>query len=113
MDFEARLRPEARMLIGRSAVRGGHGGPLAIDDLRVSSVARQPAELGVRGALEPDAHTLLLLSFDGLSAEEPVLRPDYAAVDGVEPRPLPAWCKLVEGRYGAAVALSPKAFQGR
>jgi len=120
-DFEARLHTTAQILLGRGATRSGRGGPVTIDELRISSVARKTEELGSRGPLKPDPYTTLLLTFDtteaaGLRTVRPVAaRADVEQWRLVEAKPteskeavrlLPNYVSLTTGKFGQGLSLS-------
>ena len=121
VDFEARLHTSAQILLGRGATRSGRGGPVTIDELRISSVARTPMDLGFHGPLKPDLYTTLLLTFDtteaaGLPTVCPVAaRTDVEQWRFVEAKPqepkgtarlLPNYVSLVTGKFGQGSSLS-------
>lgn len=80
-------------------------GHMILDDLRFSSVARRPDELGFHGRLAIDPYTTLLEDFEA-----------EFTLDG-ETRTTPAWtftgaaglpskhCRFTDGRFGRALAL--------
>lgn len=80
-------------------------GRMVIDELRVSSVAREPRELGVHGKLAPDLYTRILDGFetgfdaDGKQRTQP--RVMFAGDGGLPSR----HCEFVTGRFGAGLAL--------
>jgi hypothetical protein len=90
MGFDALMHKDAELRLGWAAGRSGRGSLVVIDELRVSSVARKPEDLGNRGRLNADALTTLLLTFD-----------DPAALD-VE---LPPYAGFVEGKFGMGLKL--------
>lgn len=78
---------------------------MTIDEVRVSSVARNPEELGVNvGELKPDAFTTVLDPFesdytpDGKTATRPI-----AIFNGEGGLPS-AHCRFVEGKFGKGLA---------
>ena len=79
---------------------------MVIDDLRVSTVARRPDELGFAvGKLSPDPFTAVLDSFeadfepDGKTATRPALI--LSGPGGVPSK----GCAFVPGRFGKALSL--------
>jgi hypothetical protein len=78
---------------------------LAIDDLRISSVARAPEESGFHQApLQPDPQTLLLLDFEeavgGMVRPAVMVRADGPAEFAIEGG------RIVEGKAGRGLALT-------
>lgn len=103
------LTPDARLCIGGWPKAYLPSNMAAIDDLRISSVARPPAELGASGPLKPDRHTLFLMSFDSL--DKASLSIDAAATSiAARPLNLPANMSLIPGKFGLALSLNRKAF---
>ncbi|MFW6060274.1 MAG: LamG-like jellyroll fold domain-containing protein [Phycisphaeraceae bacterium] len=100
-DSTLMIFPDAMLALGE--------GRIAIDELRLSSVARPHGQLGHDGALEPDSATLLLMRFDELPSNdtsELTLAPDWAATSaGRKTRPLPDHVRVTEGRFGQALQL--------
>lgn len=111
MEFPYRVaRPvpgDARIVIGHP---GGAGfNRIVIDEVRISSIARAPEDLGFHHApLQPDPHTLLLLDFeqivegdDGFALHPLVMAradaPETFAIRGG---------RIVEGRTGQGFALT-------
>lgn len=83
---------------------------LAIDDLRVSSVARTPEALGFhQSPLQPDAVTLLLDSFDQIETREgKVTTTPLVVANTASPRSYPvAGGRLIPGKSGQGFAFSP------
>ncbi|MFZ4695737.1 MAG: LamG-like jellyroll fold domain-containing protein [Verrucomicrobiia bacterium] len=96
--------------VGRHPIRVGDkwntNGKFAVDDLRVSSVARAVEQLGFAvGALKPDPSTRILDSFeesfepDGKTRTRPKV-----IVSGEGGLPSPG-CRFVEGKFGKALSL--------
>ena len=79
---------------------------MVIDELRISTVARRPDELGCHGRLEVDPYTLVLDSFDGRFTPDGKKRTQSAAVfAGVGGLPSKQ-CEFVGGRFGKGLAFS-------
>lgn len=80
-------------------------GRMVIDELRVSSVAREPHELGAHGKMAADPYTRILDPFetafdpDGTKCTQPQVM--FAGQGGLPSR----YCEFVEGRFGAGLAL--------
>jgi len=80
-------------------------GRMAIDEFRVSSVARRPDELGFHGRLAPDPFTMILDDFeaeftpDGKRRTTPLV---IFAGDGGLPDKR---CEFVDGKFGKGLAL--------
>ena len=107
----ARPVPEvARIVIGHPEVSSFNR--LAIDDLRISSVARAPEALGFHQApLQADPQTLLLLDFEQIEERDGqmLLRPAVMVLaDAAEAYPLMGG-RIIEGRAGQALALTTAA----
>ncbi len=83
---------------------------VALDDLRISSVARSPEELGFAiSPLQPDPYTLLLDSFDHIADRDGHLisTPEVLA-DATLPREYElSGGRVIEGQSGSAWALTP------
>lgn len=96
--------------VGRHPIRIGDKwnarGKFALDDFRLSAVARAPEELGFHvGRLKPDPSTRILDGFEG--AFEPdgkqCTRPEVIfSGEGGVPSPQ---CRFVEGKFGKALSL--------
>lgn len=96
--------------VGRHPIRIGDKwnarGKFALDDLRVSAVARAPEELGFHvGRLKPDPSTRILDPFedafepDGKTRTHPTV---MVSGEGGLPGPQ---CRFVEGKFGRALSL--------
>lgn len=94
-------------LRGKSILFGnqwGVGTMVAIDDLRLSRVARRPEELGCHGPLKPDLYTSILDGFeetftpDGKTTTHPAF---LLSGEGALPT---APCQFVPGKYGTALS---------
>lgn len=110
---QARVTDAARIFLGHSAIRTDHEHLFALDEIRISSIARQPDDLGVHGKLEADEYTTLLLSFDHLEDQDrPTVVPDAIAVpfEHVE-QAVPARARIIPGRFGQALAFTDKPFE--
>lgn len=98
---------EARIIIGHPEISGFN--LIAIDDLRISSVARSAQELGFHHApLQPDPHTLLMMSFDAMAEGEGGLEvtPEVIADLGAPESYQAGAGRIIEGRHGQAWALT-------
>ena len=77
---------------------------MVIDDLRISRVARTPAELGFNGELKPDVYTTLLDPFecdftpDGKATTKPSVI--FNGAGGLASAP----CCFVQGKFGKGLA---------
>lgn len=78
---------------------------LAIDDFRLSAVARPPSELGCHGPLQADAATLLLLSFDQPLAAGKLVPDRAATLAAACPLALPKPFALVPGKFGQGLVM--------
>lgn len=90
--------------------RWNNVGFITVDEFRVSSVARQPAELGYfsNGPLKPDRDTILLDHFETLFAgigQGETKAEVMAAYDNRCGGRGHGACRLVDGKYGKSVAL--------
>lgn len=95
--------------VGKEAVcfgdQWGKAGRMVIDEFRLSTVLRQPEELGYHGQLKPDPYTAILDPFesdsppDGRTRTRPIV---ILAGEGGLPT---ATCALVPGKYGKGLAL--------
>lgn len=101
---------EAFGVVGRHPIRLGDkwnaNGKIAVDDFRVSSVARPVEQLGIYvGQLKPDPSTRILDAFeesfepDGKTRTRPTVM-----VSGEGGLPSPQ-CRFVEGKFGKALSL--------
>lgn len=100
----------ARPVPAGSRIIIGHPGGVGfnrpvVDEVRISSVARSPEELGAhRVPLEPDPHTLLLLDFEeavgGMVRPAVMVRADGPAEFAIEGG------RIVEGKAGRGLALT-------
>jgi len=97
----------ARIVIGHPQISGFNF--IAIDDLRISSVARRPEDLGfAHTPLTPDPYTLLLLDFEDIEQADGqmLVRPAVMALaDGPERLPV-AGGRLIDGRTGRGLAMN-------
>ena len=100
--------PDAMLTIGSSPDTSAVPRRFALAELRVSSVARRPEQLGFHAPVrEPDRYTLLLLLFD----DEHALTPAFSALPAGESVsvPLPGFARRVEGPDGrGALAFYPE-----
>jgi hypothetical protein len=97
--FFFKVTPDSLLLLGPAG-----GAALAVDEIRISSVARRPEEPGHAGPLRPDAATTLLLSFDNKSPNGTVAPAAAATPAAVAPWKLPAWCRVGDvGKFGRAL----------
>lgn len=105
---------EARIIIGHPEISSLN--LLALDDLRISSVARRPEELGCHHVpLAPDPQTLLLLSFDNMTqTEEGLMVTPEVMADATVPSVYTARAgRIIEGRSGRAWALTTEPPEAR
>lgn len=91
VHFDRPLASSATLTIG------GRRSIFAIDDYRLSTVARNPDDMGYHGQLKPDAATALLLTFDEGDAP-------YAIVPAAGDLTLPKAVKPIDGKFGRAIA---------
>jgi hypothetical protein len=103
------LRDKAMLWIGTN---NQHPGEYAIDEIRISSIVRGQKEIGfhAKEALKPDRYTTLLINFDEMP-DSAQWRPALAATRAAaEPKPLPQGSRIVEGKFGKAMAfyMEPK-----
>jgi len=108
--FSHALREQAMLWIGSN--RNNDAGYFAIDEIRVSSIARPREQLGffAKEPLKPDLYTTLLLSFDGdeLAVDAKTIKPTVGATPRIAAGvPRPATATLIEGRFGKALLLKP------
>lgn len=101
-----------RAVTNRAALHLGKKPPiwepscLALDNLRISSVALSAEQLASDGDPSIDRHTTLVMTFDE-SAEEGTVRPTFAATAaGRAATALPGRMRLVVGPWGRCLALS-------
>ncbi len=90
--------------------RYSNAGRFIVDEFRISSVAREPRELGFysKGPLKPDAYTLLLDNFDHLKKRPGggwISTPQVTADDGGRQAVIAPSCRVVPGKYGNGIAL--------
>jgi hypothetical protein len=106
-SFFFRITPDSQLLLGPVG-----GAALAVDEIRISSVARRPEDLGHAGPLRPDAATMLLLSFENESAAGTVTPVAAATSTAAAPWKLPAACRVADGgKFGRALYFcDPNAF---
>lgn len=84
---------------------------VAIDELRISSVAREPEELGYHHSpLLPDPFTLLLVSFENVRMKDSKrwLTPEFMADVSLPNEFEIIGGRLIEGKVGKAFAFNPK-----
>lgn len=84
---------------------------LAIDEVRISSIARAPEEFGYRHCpLQPDPWTMLLENFEQVTEVEGALLTTPAVLaTAIEPTSFPVvGGRLIDGRDGRAFAFSPQ-----
>jgi len=85
--------------------RWGRNARYALDDLRLSTIARGPEELGFHGKLKPDPYTSILDDFekpfkpDGKTRTKPAVM--FAGEGGLPGK----GCAFVEGKFGKGLAL--------
>jgi len=88
-------------------------GEMALDEVRVSSVARRVEELGCHGKLKPDPFTLILDDFEKPFKPDAKKRTSPSVMfrgEGGLPGKL---CEFVEGKYGRGLALYRTGDNGR
>jgi len=97
----------ARLVIGWP--RYIHDNAITVDEIRISSVARKPGDLGVHGVpLEPDPFTLLLENFEQVTEAEGERTTKPYRIDG-DATPLPiVGGAVVQGKHGRGYAFNPK-----
>ena len=104
------LNSGARLYFGNSPERP-RASLLAIDEVRISSIARKPEAFSMHGGKpQLDPWTLMVLDFDTVEAAGDGIIPTYAADMSIEPQPIPAVYRLVEGKYGKGLAFTATEF---
>ena len=99
------------LTVFKNAVLTFGGGHIALDDLRISCVARPVSELGVHGNVTLDAATTLLFRFDRVEEDDGriAVSPDYAAIRSARQEySLPDGWHPGEGMHGKALVCHPR-----
>ena len=97
--FGAVIQP---LLVGD---KWGVNGQMAIDELRLSTVERTPDELGWNGQLAVDPYTRILDRFETLARLDGRLLTEPDVMFLGDGGAATAQCRLVDGRFGRALAL--------
>jgi hypothetical protein len=104
---ERDIPSNARLVIGWPGYI--HDNAIAVDEIRLSSIARKPEDMGFHHApLKPDPFTLYLEDFGHISRGDGKLTTQPFRVDADdEPLPIEGGA-IVPGKYGNAYAFNPK-----
>lgn len=85
--------------------RWNYNGRFAVDELRLSTVARKPEELGFHGELQPDPYTALLDKFDQPFEPDGKTRTTPTVILDGEGGLVHGPAAFVEGKFGMALSL--------
>lgn len=88
MDFDAAMTDRGVVRLGSVKGRSGRGGPVVVDELRISTVARPASALGFHDRLSPDLFASLLWSFDQAGELDENVLTDEALAEGKHGRGL-------------------------
>lgn len=107
--FAHMLREKAVLLLGNNPRR--LPSLVAIDEVKISSVARSYKELLSNNAVRPaiDRYTTLLITFDDgeISGDGKTIRPTLAAAGPASVLQFPDGARLIDGKFGKALAIFP------
>jgi len=105
--FDRPLNNTDMFYLGLHPQRRYYATMLVIDELRISRMARPADQIGFAGQLQPDANTLLLLTFD--QHNDRIVPAHAATQEALKPQLVPTYMAIIAGKYGNGLALSAKA----
>ena len=109
--FSRALNGEATLYLDWHPALYSAANLIAMDEIRISSIARRAAALGFHSKLSPDRFTLLLIDFEPGPVKDQIAPAAGATPVSRLPWKLSKAYRFVEGKHGKGIALSPNALK--